>query len=303
MGTEDDNQTFVPQALDPTPLKASLVKWNKMFSSWGQQDAQECLVIMLDAIEEEYKAAFNDAVTAAANRVVHAAGQPGSDSGALSPPPSVLEKVERIVPRCPVGQFIKGEYTSIYTCDGCKSEIRVPEAFNVLSMYVNASPSQCSVEGLLNGILTSEKFERPCPDKCGSTSTTLDTIMSRVPEYTLLHLKRTAMLDGRFASKIKSAVRITKCISLRQMCNINHDECGDSAAGADQGHTHAKKEQQKIIGVVDHIGPSATSGHYTSSVRDADGKWWYCNDADVWEQQLDVDGRQAYLLAYKKEHS
>ena len=86
-------------------------------------------------------------------------------------------------------------------------------------------------------------------------------------------------------------MRITESISLRQ---------GSRAGGAAAADEEAGR-RQRVVGVVDHIGPSATSGHYTASVRDDDGRWWFANDADVREQRLEEDGRQAYLLAYKME--
>lgn len=58
----------------------------------------------------------------------------------------------------------------------------------------------------------------------------------------------------------------------------------------------------QLIGVSEHTGPTANSGHYTATVRNSrDGRWYRYNDAHVGETTGDaaVTGG-AYLLFYQR---
>lgn len=58
----------------------------------------------------------------------------------------------------------------------------------------------------------------------------------------------------------------------------------------------------KLFGVSEHQGPTATSGHYTATVRNSiDGQWYRCNDSHIGSTsgEAAINGG-AYLLFYQR---
>lgn len=62
-----------------------------------------------------------------------------------------------------------------------------------------------------------------------------------------------------------------------------------------------------LFGVCNHHGGSAMGGHYTATIKNANGKWYACNDTLVKEVPLDssasIVSNLPYCLFYRKVHS
>jgi ubiquitin C-terminal hydrolase len=59
----------------------------------------------------------------------------------------------------------------------------------------------------------------------------------------------------------------------------------------------------ELFGVCNHHGGSAMGGHYTATIRNANGKWYGCNDTIVREVPLasaSIVSNLSYCLFYRK---
>jgi len=110
----------------------------------------------------------------------------------------------------------------------------------------------------------------------------------KLPDYLIIHLRRFEESE-KGLKKNKNPIEYPLEIDMSRFC---------SKSWANQG-------KFQLIGLIIHKGNSLGEGHYVALSRRNDGKWYYCNDAQVTEIEEELvtrSQRLAYLLLYRRQH-
>ena len=246
------------ESLDALPLKRAVAARVPTFNNNFQQDSQEFLCALIDAIENEFTVALKE-----------------------SKANSTDENSSHLLQRCPVENYLKGRIVHKLTCNKCSTSSSISEPFVALSLDLQENVQDDGIDLdlrlIIESYFASEQLERTCED-CGWKLCHVDHVLDKTPLYLLLHLKRFAFTDGKYASKIDSNVCSPETLTL-----VNGEEV-------------------ILNSMIQHIGSGVNSGHYVASVREKCGTWSSCNDENVDTNDSSKDHQNlSYVICYTKE--
>ncbi|ESL06491.1 ubiquitin hydrolase [Trypanosoma rangeli SC58] len=208
-----------------------------------------------------------------------------------------------------VKQTFEGTLLYDRRCGNCHRPFKRAEPFFFLSL-----PVKSSVEEALSSFLRSEEVEGFMCDGCNLTTTASShQYLRTLPEVFVVHLNRFT-----FDTQTLRREKVTRPVSFplqwdladytnrwrqEQELQQQGSEVSDSGitttAACDAAH-------YELIGVVNHIGDTAVSGHYTFHGKaNATGGWYLFDDAEVAKLQHRFQGtrassKEAYMLVYQR---
>jgi ubiquitin C-terminal hydrolase len=197
----------------------------------------------------------------------------------------------------PVTDFFNATVRVRLTCDSCKYSRTHKETFSFLSLEIG--PDSGSVEDGLRRFFAPEKRELKC-EKCFAESATQSMEIIHLPKLLLLHFKRFLVdVSHDYSSvsyrKNRSSVAFDDTLTLDDHGVLSEFLAADCRA---QG-------TYQIKSVVNHIGSSASCGHYTCDSHRSRQQWFRFNDAFVSriqpQQALEGSQRTAYMVLYELE--
>lgn len=192
-------------------------------------------------------------------------------------------------------------------CGKCHSSFKRAEVFCFLSL-----PMESTVEGALDAFLRPEEVEGFVCDACGLTATASSCQYLRtLPDVFVLHLNRFSFdLQMLCRKKVTDYVSfplewdLTPHLSQwkqREEVTISGDASFPSSSPA------VDEALYSLVGIVNHFGDSAVSGHYTYHGKVDGGACWYnFDDAQVTKLQDCFQGttrgfsKEAYMLVYQR---
>lgn len=230
-------------------------------------------------------------------------------------------------PRSPVDEYMTTEVRIRLTCDSCKYTRTHHEKFWHLSLELDGENDPTSVSDGLARFFAPERRELKC-EKCFCETSTQTMQITRLPRALLLHLKRfivevsadyTSVSYRKNVSPVSFGTAMTVLEpSLESESELHSDEPSSilSEFLAPDCVIPKTKQQEaqllccqpcaptkyKLTSVVNHIGSSASCGHYTADAQ-RNNEWLRFNDSSVSSisehDATEGSSSTAYMIMYE----
>ncbi|KAJ3284403.1 Ubiquitin carboxyl-terminal hydrolase 8, partial [Blyttiomyces sp. JEL0837] len=281
-------------AFAPRQFKKLLGRLNGKFNSFQQEDAFECLELILNRVHDELNTGMNnpfweteapEGCTMETTKTGRYKISKGREQGWL------LNNDLSYNPQWSIiTDLFSGELQHDRTCMSCS---RISSTVDLFYQYVVpldvSEPCSDLVSYLDYHTFPGMIEEYTCRDKlhgCKKKGESLQTAsFSRLPPFLTIVL-------GRFNTfKEKCHLHVDFPIS---GLNMSKYVSTDARAGPMDSYVY------DLFAVTYHRGETLKSGHYTANVLDqTTGKWYYCDDGDVFECDPEfVKSEEAYILFY-----
>ena len=223
--------------------------------------------------------------------------------------------------RNPVDSTFTTEVRVCLTCDSCKYRRSHNETYLHLSLEIG--PNCSSVEDGLRKFFEPEKLEIKC-EKCFCETATQTTEITRLPSALLLHLKRFIVDVSPDYSSISYRKNQSPVLFDEELPILDDDDEEEEQQQQQDGGvlseflaadvTIPDGDMYSIRSVVNHIGSSASCGHYTADGNRQYGstqrEWMRFNDEYVFnitpEDAIQNSTQTAYMIMYEiqsKQHN
>lgn len=281
-------------ALAPRLLKQTVASFAPQFRNSFQHDSQEFCQFLMDGLHEDCNRVTNKPYV----EELEGFGMKDEDAASETWRKHLLRHDSIIVDRC------QGMHRSHLTCPSCGRESIKFDVFSTVSLPVVLEDKEGSknhvlrVEDCIEKFLEGEQLDEMNAWYCQGCKKHVCALkmiaLWSVPDVLILHLKRfqfenCSVSNNILRSKIDNTVKFPiDNLDLRKYVLGPIDEEAPPV--------------YNLFGVSEHVGTTATSGHYTATVRNCkDGRWYRYNDAHVGETTGDaaVTGG-AYLLFYQR---
>lgn len=209
------------------------------------------------------------------------------------------------VPFSPVDAYFTTQVRVCLTCDSCMYRRTHAETYLHLSLEIG--PAIGSIDECLRAFFKPEKREVKC-EKCFCETASQSTEITKLPKALLLHLKRFIVdvspdYSSISYSKDQSAVSLDRRLDLSEQSGTLNEVLAPDVDGLPPKHRYTLRS------VVNHIGSSASCGHYTADALRTDHcgqrEWIRFNDSFVSriteEEALDHASTTAYMVLYELE--
>ena len=210
----------------------------------------------------------------------------------------------------PVDDYFCTEVRSRLTCDSCKySRCQIEKYLHLSIDVAGSNETGSSVEEGLRKFFSPEKRDLKC-EKCFCESATQTTEITKLPPALLFHFKRFIVdVSPDYSSityrKNQSSVEFPTSLSL-DVHSVLREFVAEDVTVPEQTSTNASYQ---IRSIVNHIGSSASCGHYTADANrlyaaTGERAWTRFNDSNV--SRIDTAMGQlttqtAYMVLYELE--
>ncbi|XP_030579045.1 uncharacterized protein LOC115775708 [Archocentrus centrarchus] len=256
----------------PVEARSMLCSMLPQFNNYSQQDAQELLIFLLNALNDDLK-------KVAKHQTHSSVQQPRQEQNRKC-------AIESTIVSC----LFEGQLRYITLCMHCDHQAYSTQAFTVLSLPIPAGILKCSIQDCLS-LFFEQTFltggEQLLCSVCGMrTETTVLTCLDKPPEILMLHLKR-------FGCKGKKQVKLRTNVAFSMKLDLT-PFLSSSVQNASYSSYH-------LYAVVNHTG-HLNMGHYTALCHHASAQTWHCfDDSFVRElQDSQVQSPNAYMLLYSR---
>mmetsp|Transcript_112625 Transcript_112625/g.223959 ORF Transcript_112625/g.223959 Transcript_112625/m.223959 type:complete len:659 (-) Transcript_112625:211-2187(-) len=279
------------RAVAPYKLKSELMKYVPyLVSGRQQQDAQEFLAVMLDAVHEEMKIKLPEP-TMNLEEKFNEIKKPGSgeEYQAAWAWAHYLQSAQS-----PIVDIFQGQLRSLLTCSQCGYSSRSFDPFWHLSLPVK--PGDSSLTDALEAFASEEQLtgtDRWDCEMCGKkVDATKRMEIYKLPPVIILHLKRNSYNKEVGLTKINARIELP-------------ERTVDEPVNLEMYTVSRQKGEAMydIIGIVNHHGEAANSGHYTAHCLHCVECKWYCfDDRTVTKLAINEEWlpEQAYILFLMK---
>ena len=281
--SSDDNSVVAPN-----DLRNAIGKFRPEFASGNQEDAQELLVFVLDALHED----LNDNASKPQLRAL-------TDEEEAYRETLPVAKVSEIEwsrychkNKSIIVSLLQGQYQSRLKCATCGHTSTTYNAFTTLSLPIPKRP-RVTLDDCVNEFCKTELMEGADSWHCTKCKTlrkaSKKLSIARVPDVLLIHFKRFES-KGPWRDKINTPVDF-------QQRGLDMTQYIDPGLRGNQ----PGRAIYDLFGIVYHRG-SMEGGHYTAvATADASKAWTLFDDSRVAPMPSgDIDQRAAYLLFYQK---
>lgn len=256
---------------DPSNLRNAISKKYSRFSEFFQQDSQELLMSLLDALHED----LNQAHEVEGNKP--------------EVPPKSQDSYDLYVSRniSPIVSLFNGKIIGTVNCMKCNHTTTSYEPFLYLSLSIpNKLLGTVRLSDCLKAFAEKEILDGPnqcfCPKCKKKVRSQKKTAIYSCSKILIIQLKR-------FASRGRYTIKIDTLVDYPEKFDINPFT------------VEKNKTIYKLIGVVFHSG-RLTGGHYTSASLDrVSGQWFMFNDQTVKPvSSKEIHNNRAYILFYER---
>nr|XP_046254978.1 ubiquitin carboxyl-terminal hydrolase 4-like [Scatophagus argus] len=276
----------------PVEARSVLCSILPQFNNYSQQDAQELLLFLLNALHDDLKKAAKRQMRSSKRQQ----RQDRNRSGASAAGESTI-----------VSHLFEGQLSYTTLCMRCDYQAHSTQTFTVLSLPIPTDNIKCSIQDCLSlffeqSILTGA--EQMLCSVCGlRRETTVFTCLEKPPEILMLHLKRWASatmsnsllavnhLISRFGCKGKNQVKLRTNVTFSAKLDLS-----PFLSSSVQNNSYFS---YRLYAVVNHTG-NLNVGHYTALCHSAlTHTWHWFDDSAVREVQDGlVQSPNAYMLLY-----
>ncbi|KAI3377471.1 hypothetical protein L3Q82_008649, partial [Scortum barcoo] len=235
----------------PVEARSVLCSILPQFNNYSQQDAQELLLFLLNALQDDFK-------KAAKCQMRSSIRQPRQDQNRNCATAAVESTI--------VSHVFEGQLSYMTVCTHCDHQAHSTQTFTVLSLPIPTGIIKCSIQDCLSlffeqTILTGG--EQVLCSACGQRrEMTVLTCLDKPPEILMLHLKRFGC-KGKNQVKLRTNVVFTMKLDLTPFLSSSV-----------QNTTYSSYH---LYAVVNHTG-HLNMGHYTALTYNALTQTWHCFD-------------------------
>ncbi|XP_046898273.1 putative ubiquitin carboxyl-terminal hydrolase 50 [Hypomesus transpacificus] len=249
----------------PGDLRSMVSSLHPQFNNHSQQDAQELLLFLLNALHDDLK---KKGATRFSSR--HGRKSPGGESTIIT-------------------RLFEGQLSYVTLCMRCDQQGQSNQVFTILSLPMPADVYKCSLQDCLSLFFQQSTLtggdQKLCTE-CGiKRDTAVITTLSKPPEILMLHLKRFGC-HGTEKKKLRTNV-------LFSMDNLDLSPFLTSPS--------ALYTSYSLYAVVNHTG-DLDMGHYTALCHSTLSHAWHrFDDTTVTEiQDFLVQSPNTYILLYSR---
>lgn len=276
--------------LAPRLLKQTVGAFAPQFNNCYQHDSQEFCQFLMDGIHED----LNRVKTKPYVEDLEGFGMPDEKAAIESWRKHLLRHDSIVVDHC------QGMHRSHLTCPRCGRESIKFDIYSSISLPLASKKDHTQIqlkdclERFMEGEQLDERNAWYCP-RCRQHVCALKMIaLWTTPDILILHLKRftfepNLLSGGMLRSKVDDTVSFP-------VDNLDLSKYVLGPIDPDAPPVY------RLVGVSEHIGPTANSGHYTATVRNTiDGQWYRFNDSNVGRTsgEAAMTGG-AYMLFYQR---
>ncbi|XP_041844274.1 ubiquitin carboxyl-terminal hydrolase 2-like [Melanotaenia boesemani] len=242
------------------------------FNNYAQQDAQELLIFLLNALHDDFKKVAKHQMRS------------------LLQQSKQEQKRDFATESNIVSHLFEGHLSYMSLCMHCDNQAHNTQTFTVLSLPIPKDTNKCSIQDCLSlffeqTILT-EGEQMLCSVCELRRETVIFTCLEKHPEILILHLKR-------FGCKGKNQVKLRTNVIFSMKLDLT-PFLSSSAQNITSSSYH-------LYAVVNHSG-NLNTGHYTAVCYNALTQRWHCFDDEVFREVQDslVQSPNAYMLLYSR---
>ena len=276
--------------LAPRLLKQTVGAFAPQFNNCYQHDSQEFCQFLMDGLHED----LNRVKIKPYVEDLEGFGMPDEKAAIESWRKHLLRHDSIVVDRC------QGMHRSHLTCPRCGRESIKFDVYSSISLPLAAKKDHSVIqlkdclERFMEGEQLDERNAWYCP-RCRQHVCALKMIaLWTTPDVLILNLKRftfepNLLSGGMLRSKVDDTVSFPV-----ENLDLTKYILGPMDPDAPPVY--------RLIGVSEHIGPTANSGHYTATVRNSiDNQWYRFNDSNVGRTsgEAAMTGG-AYMLFYQR---
>jgi ubiquitin C-terminal hydrolase len=234
----------------------------------------------------------------------------GEVSGAIK-----VQEQQESNPTSPVDSYFTTEVRVCLTCDSCKYTRNKTETYLHLSLEIGATSG--SVEDGLRKFFAAETREIKC-EKCFCETAQQTMHITKLPRAMLLHFKRFIVdVSPDYTSityrKNQSSVSFEEHLNFDDEDSVLADFLATDVSLPESSQSQTNRTRPtgyRIRSVVNHIGSSASCGHYTADAllrygSDDRREWTRFNDASVskisMHNAMAQSSTTAYMIMYELE--
>ena len=208
-------------------------------------------------------------------------------------------------PFSPIDSYFTTQVRVCLTCDSCMYRRTHTETYLHLSLEIGSTIG--SIDEGLRAFFRPEKRDVKC-EKCFCETASQTMEITKLPKALLLHLKRFIVdvspdYSSISYSKDQSPVSLEQQLDLKEQSGALNEVCAPDVDVLPPKHRYILKS------VVNHIGNSASCGHYTADAWRTDhsgiSEWIRFNDSFVSkiteEEAMDHASTTAYMVLYELE--
>ncbi|XP_034428826.1 uncharacterized protein LOC117754172 [Hippoglossus hippoglossus] len=241
------------------------------FNNYSQQDAQELLLFLLNALHDNLKKV--------AKRHMRRVKKDQSRNCTTAAGDSTI-----------VSRLFEGQLSYTTLCTHCNLQAHSTQAFTVLSLAIPTDILKCSIQDCLSLFFEQTVLsggEKMLCSMCGlRRETEVLTCLDKPPEILMLHLKRFGC-KGKNQVKLRTNVVFPTKLDLTQFLSSSVQNTSCSS--------------YRLYAVVNHAG-HLNMGHYTALCHNTLTRSWHCFDDSAVREVQDgfVQSPNAYLLFYSR---
>ncbi|XP_018539140.1 putative ubiquitin carboxyl-terminal hydrolase 50 [Lates calcarifer] len=259
----------------PVEARSVLCSILPQFNNYSQQDAQELLLFLLNALHDNLK-------KVAKRQMRSSIRQPRQDQNRNCATAAGESTI--------VSHLFEGTLGYMTLCMHCDHQAHSTQTFTVLSLPIPTDNIKCSIQDCLSlffeqSILTGT--EQMLCSVCGlRRETAVLTCLEKPPEILMLHLKRFGC-KGRNQVKLRTNVVFSMRLDLTPFLSSSVQNTSYSS--------------YRLYAVVNHAG-HLNMGHYTAMCHNTLTRTWHCFDDSAVKEVQDslVQSPNAYLLLYSR---
>ncbi|XP_077941048.1 uncharacterized protein LOC120811202 isoform X7 [Gasterosteus aculeatus] len=199
----------------PVEARSVMCSVLPQFDNYSQQDAQELMLFLLNALNDELKKVARRQVLSSARRT-----RRGRDRscGAAATESTTM-----------VSRLFEGQLGYTTLCTHCEHQTRSTQSFTVLSLPIPKDTIKCSIQDCLSlffGQTVLTAAEQVLCSACGlKRETAVHTSLDKPPEILMLHLKRlnlSPFLSSSVQSTVYSSYRLYAVVNHTGHLNMGH---------------------------------------------------------------------------------
>lgn len=187
-------------------------------------------------------------------------------------------------------------YLSEINCSKCNHIVNRVDQYKEISLNISKNKTNNNLEKLLEIYFNEEKLEDYKCDKCNEKNNcTKKVSLLNTPNYLLIQLKRFEFNTKTFRmSKIFEEVNYPLFIDFDKYY-LNNNE----------NKKISNKNIYELTSIINHLGTSLNSGHYTSFHK-INKQWFYADDDEILKVDEDflftnLNKKNSYVLIYEKQ--
>ncbi|KAJ3294112.1 hypothetical protein HDU79_011471 [Rhizoclosmatium sp. JEL0117] len=281
-------------SFDPDFVHAGLLKSMKTVQSrkGQQQDAEEFLGFVLDALHEELLLLRREEKPGKSSSTESLSPTSGDDWVEVGPKHKNTVTRTTEVKESPITQIFGGKTRSVLKPAGDKESVTL-EPIQRLQLDIMPDHINSINDALLN-LTTQEVIHGyKAPNLGILVDATKQTFMDQFPPILILHMKR-------FEYNMHGLQKIRKHISFSDNLKIQPEVISPGVTRKNNVNL-----QYRLFAVINHHGKTAANGHYTCDVQRQNEEWLRIDDENVERVRVEdvlkeMDERQAYMLFYAK---